>query len=89
MQENRARVRWAEVAVALLVLAAVAAGFIFFLRRPLLAGLAITEKSMHVNLKTGAKTKATPIGCFDQLHVDAHGVAALLHAAFQDVGDPK
>jgi hypothetical protein len=24
-----------------------------------------------------------------QLHVDAHGVAALLHAPFQDVGDAK
>ena len=29
------------------------------------------------------------IGCFDQLHVHAHGVAALLHASFQDVGDAK
>ena len=29
------------------------------------------------------------IGCFDQLHVHPHGVAALLHAAFQDVGDAK
>ena len=48
LKKHRARVRWAEVAVALLVLAAVAAGFIFFLRRPPPAGLAITEKSIAV-----------------------------------------
>jgi hypothetical protein len=29
------------------------------------------------------------IGCLDQLDVHAHGVAALLHASFQNVGDPK
>jgi hypothetical protein len=28
-------------------------------------------------------------GCFDQLHVHAHGVTALLHAAFQNVGNAK
>jgi hypothetical protein len=29
------------------------------------------------------------IGCFDQLHVHAHRIAALLHASFQDVSDAK
>ena len=33
-QKRRARVRWAEVAVALLVLAAIIAGVVFLLRRP-------------------------------------------------------
>src|SRR5881398_2457623 len=28
-------------------------------------------------------------GCLDQLHVHAHGVTALLHAAFQNVGNAK
>src|SRR5260370_18252863 len=34
VQKHRARVRWAEMAIALLVLAAIVAGFIFLLRRP-------------------------------------------------------
>lgn len=29
------------------------------------------------------------IGSFDQLHIHADGVAALLHASLQDVGDAK
>ena len=29
------------------------------------------------------------IGRFDQLHVHAHDLAALLHASFQDVGDAE
>ena len=29
------------------------------------------------------------IGGLDELHVHAHGVAALLHASFQDVGDAQ
>ena len=29
------------------------------------------------------------VSCFDQLHIDAHRIAALLHAAFQNVGNAK
>ena len=29
------------------------------------------------------------VGCFDQLHVYTHCVAAFLHTTFQDVGDAK
>ena len=29
------------------------------------------------------------VRCFDQLHVHAHRVSALLHASFQDVGHPQ
>jgi TolB-like protein/Tfp pilus assembly protein PilF len=47
-QKRRARVRWAEVAVALLVLAAIIAGFVLLLRRPARSPLAIVEKSIAV-----------------------------------------
>ena len=48
LKKHRARVRWAEVAVALLVLAAIAAGFVFLLRRPTRSAMAIAEKSIAV-----------------------------------------
>ena len=48
LKAHRARVRCAEVAAGLLVLAAIAAAFIFVLRRPTSPGLAITEKSIAV-----------------------------------------
>ncbi len=48
VQKRRARVRWAEVAVALLVLAAIIAGFVLLLRRPARSALAIVEKSIAV-----------------------------------------
>ena len=47
-QKRRARVRWAEVAVALLVLAAIIAAFALLLRRPARSALAIVEKSIAV-----------------------------------------
>src|SRR6516164_9654720 len=46
--KRRARMRWAEVAVALLVLAAIVAGFVFLLRRPTRSALAMAEKSIAV-----------------------------------------
>ena len=48
VQKRRARLRWAEVAVALLVLAAIIAAFESFLRRPTRSALAIVEKSIAV-----------------------------------------
>src|SRR2546421_2165831 len=48
VQKHRARVRWAEVAVALLVLAAIIAAFVLLLRRPARSALAIVEKSIAV-----------------------------------------
>src|SRR5215471_13162001 len=48
IQKHRARVRWAELAAALLVLAAIAAGFLFLLRRPTRSALASMEKSIAV-----------------------------------------
>src|SRR5258707_9848902 len=48
VQKRRARVRWAEVAVALLALAAIIAAFVFLLRRPTHSAMAIGEKSIAV-----------------------------------------
>src|SRR6184192_2152151 len=48
VRKRRARVRWAEVAVALLVLAAIIAAFVLLLRRPTRSVLAIVEKSIAV-----------------------------------------
>jgi TolB-like protein/Tfp pilus assembly protein PilF len=48
VKRHRAHVRWAEVAVALLVLAAIVAAFVFLLRRPTHSAMAIVEKSIAV-----------------------------------------
>jgi len=48
LKKHRTRVRWAEVAIALLVLAAVAAAFLFVLRRPIRSALTVAEKSVAV-----------------------------------------
>jgi TolB-like protein/class 3 adenylate cyclase/Tfp pilus assembly protein PilF len=48
IKKHRIRVRWAEVAIALLVLAAIAIGFVFLLRRPTRSALAVAEKSIAV-----------------------------------------
>ncbi|PYK95761.1 MAG: hypothetical protein DME36_00875 [Verrucomicrobia bacterium] len=48
VQKHRARVRWAEVVIALLVLAAIVAAFVFLLRRPTRSAMAIVEKSIAV-----------------------------------------
>ena len=47
-QKRRVRVRWAEVAIALLVLAAIFGGVVFLMRRPTSSALAIGEKSIAV-----------------------------------------
>src|SRR5438094_5019545 len=48
LQKRRSRVRWAEVAIAFLVLAAVVAAFLFVLRRPIRSALTVAEKSIAV-----------------------------------------
>jgi TolB-like protein/Tfp pilus assembly protein PilF len=48
LQKRRSRVRWVEVAIALLVLAAVVAAFLFVLRRPMRTALTVAEKSIAV-----------------------------------------
>src|SRR5205823_2397376 len=46
--KHRSRVRWAEVAIALLVLGAIVAAFVFLLRRPTRATPSAPEKSIAV-----------------------------------------
>src|ERR1700756_3392991 len=48
LKKRRTRVRWAEAAIALLVLGAVIAAFVFVLRRPVRSMLAAPEKSIAV-----------------------------------------
>jgi TolB-like protein/class 3 adenylate cyclase len=48
LRKHRSRVRWAEVAIALLVLAAVVAAFFFVLRRPMRSVVSVAEKSVAV-----------------------------------------
>jgi TolB-like protein/class 3 adenylate cyclase/Flp pilus assembly protein TadD len=48
LKKHRTRVRWAEVVIALLVLAAIVAGVVFLLRRPTRSAMAIAEKSIAV-----------------------------------------
>ncbi len=48
LQKHRSRVRWAEVAIALLVLGAIAAAFLFVWRRPMRSTLSVAEKSIAV-----------------------------------------
>jgi len=48
LKKHRARVRWAEVTVGLMMLAAIITAFIFLLRRPTRSGLTIAEKSVAV-----------------------------------------
>ena len=48
VQKRRTRLRWAEVAAALLVLAAIIAAFVLLLRRPAPSALTVAEKSIAV-----------------------------------------
>src|SRR5216110_3453201 len=48
IKKHRSRVRWAEIAVALLMLAAITVAFVFLLRRPTRSALTIPEKSVAV-----------------------------------------
>src|SRR5436309_1529303 len=48
LKEHRSHVRWAEAAIALLVVAAVVGAFIFVLRKPTRSTLSVAEKSIAV-----------------------------------------
>src|SRR5207302_4918108 len=48
LKKHRSHVRWAEAAVALLMVAAIVAGYVFLLRRPPHSASAIMEKSIPV-----------------------------------------
>src|SRR6059058_6244652 len=46
LKKHRSHVHWAEVAIALLVLGAIVAAFIFVLRKPMRSALSVAEKSV-------------------------------------------
>src|SRR2546428_10762315 len=48
VKRHRTHVRWAEVAITLLVLAAIVAGFVFLFRKPTRSAMAIVGKSIPV-----------------------------------------
>src|SRR5438128_1267546 len=48
LKKHRSRVRWAEAAIALLVLVAIVGAFIFVLRKPTRSALSVAEKSLAV-----------------------------------------
>jgi TolB-like protein/class 3 adenylate cyclase/Tfp pilus assembly protein PilF len=48
LKKHRSHVHWAEVAIALLVLGAIAAAFLYVLRRPMRSALNVAEKSVAV-----------------------------------------
>jgi hypothetical protein len=51
--------------------------------------LALDRKDVGQSSVVGVGPKVRIIGCFDQLHVHAHGVADLLHSSFHNVSDAK
>ena len=80
-QKRRTRVRWAEVAVALLVLAAIIAGVVFLMRRPTSSALAIGEKSIAVlpfeNLSSDKENAFFTDGVHDEILTDLAKIADL------------
>src|SRR5437764_460804 len=48
LKKHQSRVHWTQVAIALLVLAAIAAAFLFVLRRPMRSALTVAQKSVAV-----------------------------------------
>src|SRR6202022_3479902 len=48
LKKHRSHVRWAEVAIGLLVLGAIVAAFVFVLRKPTRSTLSVAEKSIAV-----------------------------------------
>ncbi len=81
IKKHRTRVRWAEAAIALLVLAAVIAAFVFLLRRPTRSALTIPEKSVAVlpfeNLSADPENAFFTDGVQDEILNDLAKIADL------------
>src|SRR5438067_2585480 len=81
IKKHRAHVRWAAVAVALLVLAAVAGGTFFFSRYPTHSALAVVQKSVAVlpfeNLSSDKENAFFTDGVHDEILTDLAKVADL------------
>src|SRR5436309_4713717 len=81
IKKHRTRVRWAEMAIALLVLAAITAAFVFLLRRPTRSALATPEKSVAVlpfeNLSADPENAFFTDGVQDEILNDLAKIADL------------
>jgi TolB-like protein/Tfp pilus assembly protein PilF len=82
IKKRRARVRWAEVAIGLLVLAAIVAGAFFFLRRgPMRPVASVVEKSIAVlpfeNLSKNEENAFFADGVQDEILTDLAKIADL------------
>jgi TolB-like protein len=81
IKKHRSRVRWAGMAVALLMLAAIVAAFVFLLRRPTRSALAIPEKSVAVlpfeNLSADLENAFFADGVQDEILNDLAKIADL------------
>ena len=81
IKKHRTRVRWAEMAVALLILAAITAAFVFLLRRPTRSALATPEKSVAVlpfeNLSADPENAFFTDGVQDEILNDLAKIADL------------
>ena len=81
LKKHRARVRWAKVAIGLLVLVAGVASFLFVLRRPMRSGLSVAEKSIAVlpfeNLSEEKQNEYFADGVQDQILTDLARIADL------------
>jgi serine/threonine-protein kinase len=80
-RKRRVRVRWAEIAASLLVLAAIVGGAFFFFRRPTPSTLGIIEKSIAVlpfkNLSDEKQNEYFADGVQDQILTDLSQIADL------------
>src|SRR6266851_4393696 len=81
VQRHRAHVRWAAVAVALLVLGAIVGGQFFFLRRPTTSALRVLDKSIAVlpfeNLSSDKENAFFTDGVQDEILTDLSKIADL------------
>src|SRR5438067_3654848 len=81
LKKHRSHVRWAEAAVALLMVAAIVAGYVFLLRRPPHSASAIMEKSIAVlpfaNLSDDKQNAFFVDGVQDEILTDLARVADL------------
>src|SRR5438132_6301558 len=81
VKKHRSHVRWAEVAVGLLILVAIITAFVFLLRRPTRSALAVAEKSIAVlpfaNLSDDKQNAFFTDGVQDEILTDLARVADL------------
>src|SRR5207237_1003501 len=81
LKKHQSRVHWTQVAIALLVLGAIAAAFLFVLRRPMRSALTVAEKSVAVlpfeNLSSDKENAYFADGVQDEILTDLAKIADL------------